>query len=142
MINRILLIVSFLCITSMQLSAQQYTYIYDAAGNRTKVTLLKSSQAEPNNNETKEAVDVTDEGREFKLYPNPTKGLVTIECPGLANDTKVTCTIHDANGKFISNAVYTSQQTIRCDLSNVPNGLYIMQIKLQDKQHVLKILKE
>lgn len=142
MTNRLLFITSLFLITFSQLSAQQYTYVYDAAGNRTKVTLLKSSLADINNNEVKEAVVVSDEGREFKLYPNPTKGMITIECPGISDATKVTCTIHDASGRFISNAVYTGQQTIKCDLSTVPNGLYILQIKLQDSQHVLKVLKE
>ncbi|MFA5971551.1 MAG: T9SS type A sorting domain-containing protein [Lentimicrobiaceae bacterium] len=142
MIKHLLLSACLLLISLSQLLAQQYTYVYDAAGNRTKVTLLKSSQVDPANIESKEAVVVTDEGREFKLYPNPTKGLVTIECPGLTEDSKVTCTIHDASGRFISNAVYTGQQTIKCDLSNVPNGLYILQIKLPDTQHVLKVLKE
>ena len=139
--NRLLFITSFLLITAFQLSAQQYTYVYDAAGNRTKVTVLKSSPA-PGPDQKQEAVLVTDEGMEFKLYPNPTKGLVTIECPGLEDGAKVTCTIYDTGGRFISNAVYTSQQTIKCDLSNVPNGLYILQIKLPDTQHVLKVLKE
>lgn len=142
MIKHLLFGAFLFLVTLSQLSAQQYTYVYDAAGNRTKVTLLKSSQADPNNNEVKEAVVITDEGREFKLYPNPTKGLITIECPGISEEAKVTCTIHDATGRFISNAVYTGQQTIKCDLSNVPNGLYILQIKLKDSQHVLKVLKE
>ena len=142
MTKRLFLIASLLLLTAVKLSAQQYTYVYDAAGNRTKVTVLKSSQADPKNTETNEAVLVTEGGREFKLYPNPTKGLVTIECPGITEDAKVTCTIYDASGRFISNAVYTGQQTIKCDLSNVPHGLYILQIKLPDTQHVLKVLKE
>ena len=142
MTQRLFLIASLLLLTAVKLSAQQYTYLYDAAGNRTKVTVLKSSQADPKNTETNEAVLVTDEGRQFKLYPNPTKGLVTIECPGIEDDSKVICTIHDANGKFISNAVYAGQQTIKCDLSNVSNGLYILQINLLDKTHRIKILKE
>ena len=142
MIKRLLFITCLFLITLSQLTAQQYFYVYDAAGNRTKVTVLKSSQADPKNNETKEAVLVTEGGREFKLYPNPTKGLVTIECPGIEDDSKVICTIHDANGKFISNAVYAGQQTIKCDLSNVSNGLYILQINLLDKTHRIKILKE
>ncbi len=142
MISRIPFIAFLILITVSQLSAQNYTYVYDAAGNRTKVTLLKSNQAEPNNNENKEAVVVNDEGREFKLYPNPTKGLVTIECPGLSEGTKVTCTIHDSNGRFISKADYTGQQTIKCDLSNAPNGLYFLQVQLPDKQHTLKVLKQ
>lgn len=142
MINRLLFITSFLLLSSMQLIAQQYTYIYDAAGNRTKVTLLKSSLANQDTTDTKKPVLVIDQNREFKLYPNPTKGHVTIECPGLPDGTNVICTIYDASGRLISNAVYNRLQRIRCDLSDAPNGLYIFNIKLPDSQHVLKVLKD
>ena len=142
MINRLLLIASFLFLISTQLSAQKYVYIYDNAGNRTTVTLYKSSIAEADSAELQKPVEVIDQGQEFKLYPNPTKGLLTIECPGIPDETKVTCSIHDANGRFISNAMYTGQQTIKFDMSNLPNGLYIFQLKLQDKQFVLKVLKD
>lgn len=142
MLNRLLFIVPFIFITVSQLSAQQYTYVYDAAGNRTAVTLLKSSPANMDTALVQKPVTLTEQGQEFKLYPNPTKGQVTIECSGLPENTKVTCTIHDMNGKFISNADYHTQQTIKCDLNTLPNGLYILQIKLSGNQHVLKVLKE
>jgi len=142
MIKRLLLSTALCLLTFSQLSAQQYTYLYDAAGNRTKVTLYKSSISSADSSEVNEPVSVIAEGQQFKLYPNPTKGQVTIECPGVAEDTKVICTIHDAGGKFISNAIYNGQQTIICDMSNKPDGLYIFQVKLQGKLHVLKVLKQ
>jgi hypothetical protein len=140
--NRLLFIASFLLIFSMQLSAQKYVYLYDNAGNRTTVTLYKSGIVEADTAELQKPVLVMDQGQEFKLYPNPTKGQLTIECQGISDVTKVTCIVHDANGRFVSNATYTGQQTIKFNMSNLPNGLYIFQMKLQDRQYVLKVLKE
>jgi len=140
--NHLLSVTLFFLLISIQLSAQKYTYLYDGAGNRTKVTLFKSSLANQDSTDLQKPVEVADQGREFKLYPNPTKGIITVECLELPEASKVTCTLYDGGGRFISKTVADNRQSFQFDMSVVPNGLYILQVQVNGTKHVLKVLKE
>lgn len=140
--NHLLITGFFFIFFSCTVSAQKYTYTYDAAGNRISVLLFKSSSADQDSSEAQKPFTIADQGREFKLYPNPTKGLITIECPGLTEPTPVICALFDGGGKLINKSEADNTQTLRYDLSTLPNGLYIMQIMVNSTTHVIKVLKE
>ena len=140
--NSLLITGIFITILSFNVLAQKYTYSYDAAGNRISVILFKSSAVDQDSSGAQKPFAIADQGREFKLYPNPTKGLITIECPGLTEPTPVICALFDGGGKLITKTEADNKQTLRCDLSALPNGLYIMQIMVNNTTHVIKVLKE
>ncbi|MNX54258.1 hypothetical protein D3C86_849810 [compost metagenome] len=69
----------------------------------------------------------------FKLYPNPTTGILNLQTDLEVQDIQ----IYNQLGQFIA-----SQKTTQVDLSNVSSGMYIIQINFKNgqtsKQKVVK----
>lgn len=106
------------------------TYSYDALGNRkTK----------------RKRIDVTSvpdvpKNNEFKVYPNPAKEQVTIECP--ENSVGKDIVMTDLNGRVILRKEITSiKQSISLD--SISPGLYIISISKNNESIVYthKLLK-
>jgi hypothetical protein len=117
-------------------------YGYDAAGNRiTRTITLNTQQANLKSGvaDIRPSV-VEDEIIDAKIYPNPTKGQLTIEIPDAANIQRGNITIYNMNGQVITrNAIGSHRESI--DLSSKANGIYIMQISLDGKVSSWKIIK-
>ena len=77
---------------------------------------------------------------EFKVYPNPTKGLVEISLPIAKNEVVVS--IFNSSSQLISTKTYSViYGKIQLDLTNNPNGLYFAKIDIE-KPVTLKIIKQ
>lgn len=106
------------------------TYSYDALGNRKtkrKRIDVTSVPEVPKNNE-------------FKVYPNPAKEQVTIECP--ENSVGKDIVMTDLNGRVILRKEITSiKQSISLD--SISPGLYIISISKNNESIVYthKLLK-
>ena len=71
-----------------------------------------------------------------KVYPNPTKGEITLEGEGL-NYVRIV----NAYGQMVYNAKVEGNQ-VRIDLSNMAKGIYMMHIEAEGGQAVRKIVVE
>ena len=71
-----------------------------------------------------------------KVYPNPTKDKVTIECEGL-NHIRIVNTF----GQTVYNADHEGNQAV-IDLSQMAKGIYMMHIEVNGGQMVRKIVVE
>ena len=71
-----------------------------------------------------------------KVYPNPTKGEITLEGEGLSH-----IRIVNAYGQMVYNAKIEGEQ-VRIDLSNMAKGIYMMHIEAEGGQAVRKIVVE
>lgn len=60
--------------------------------------------------------------RNMNVYPNPTSGYVTLDCENYKN-----CTVYNMNGAVMS---FTTSKHI--DMTNMPVGMYIMQVRFID----------
>lgn len=147
---RALALTMFVGITA-ESSAQIY-YGYDAAGNRTSksITLSKTlkKMAKPETDEMFEneafaidfdepQIDVVDK-REIKIYPNPTKGVLRVDIPEVDNGN---IAIYDLKGTLIC-SVFNLTKSNNIDLSDVANGIYIMQITIGAETTTWQIVKE
>ncbi len=75
------------------------------------------------------------------VFPNPTSGQFTIQCQeDWINGTKQ---IHLFNsiGQCVKTANFTTPQ-YQADLSDLPNGIYFLQIQGGSKQQLLKVIKK
>ena len=70
------------------------------------------------------------------VYPNPTKGEITVESEGLSH-----IRIVNAYGQTVYNADVEGQQA-RIDLSQIAKGIYMMHIEAEGGQAVRKIVVE
>jgi hypothetical protein len=74
----------------------------------------------------------------IRVYPNPSKGISTIDCRGLSN-AKIT--VKNVIGNEIKSVVLkNSESSFQCDLSEYPNGVYFVQIKADGAEYTQRII--
>lgn len=87
------------------------------------------------NFDTADAVGITNvvNNYDIKLYPNPTTNYVNVDVENYKN-----CTVYNMNGSVMA---FTTSN--RVDMTNMPCGMYIMQIRLVDNTVLThKIMKK
>lgn len=126
-------------------SANDYGFAYDASGNRTQRTILvlrSGKLTEDNVPREKEAVtDSTLVNHVINIYPNPTKGHLTINIKNLIENKKASLTIHDIRGQLLITKE-DLQATTELDISSYPSANYILRIVVDGKITEWKIIKQ
>jgi hypothetical protein len=85
----------------------------------------------------KNSTDVAEYGIETKIYPNPTRGLVTVEAEGL-RQIEVLNTL----GQRVATATGKGE-TLRIDISQLPAGIYFVNVTDgEGRKCVRKVVKE
>jgi hypothetical protein len=79
--------------------------------------------------------------RKVTVYPNPTKGDLRIEITNLNPDNKGKITINDVSGKLIQEIQNISSSNV-VNISNIPNGSYVMQLVIEKKRKEWVVVKE
>jgi YD repeat-containing protein len=130
----------FLLLAAMNLNAQSVSYSYDSAGNRTaRLINLSKSPAAPD--ETVTALPDLIAEKSILIYPNPTKGIITVDIKDYVSKMNVEFRLTDLSGKtIISRKAAGSTQTL--DLSHQASGIYLLHIRIHDESVVWKIIKE
>lgn len=82
--------------------------------------------------------------KDFIVYPNPSNGEFTISY-NLKKNSDVNISIFDSNGSFIKNVVdvngqYQSNYKIPVNLSDLPNGIYIVSFMIDGKQTIERVV--
>jgi hypothetical protein len=103
-----------------------------AQGDQIKITSSKECEGE--------IVKTIDFSENIVAYPNPTKGLTTLDLP--ISEGKIAIEIYNSNYQLISSKIYqiVSGKT-NLDLSNQSSGIYIVKI-LGTQPHFIKIMKQ
>jgi hypothetical protein len=73
-----------------------------------------------------------------RLYPNPTKGMITID---LLNAGEKDLALTDISGRLVIQAV-TSERTHTIDLGNVKPGIYFLKVTEPGSVSTIRIVKE
>lgn len=76
---------------------------------------------------------------ELQVYPNPVSSHLTIELP--QTNQECLLILMDTNGKEWSRQK-TSQNKVLLDMSNLPNGIYFIQVTSNDLLMTKKIVKK
>ncbi len=146
---------------SVQISvfSQGIEYLYDNAGNRvTRHPVIISKSLEQTDDsdttffneeeqsfaegfEPKELYTEQIEERKISIYPNPTGGQLIIQISSISGLKNSEVNIFEMNGKLLFNKKIFSEYSL-IDISNVPSGIYIMKIYLDDKISEWKINKQ
>ena len=98
---------------------------------------------ETNNNKKTQQEVYTDALSEtlITIYPNPTRGLLTVKFTNMPQDAVSNITLFDMQGKIITQQQSLSDEN-RLDISAQPVGTYIMQIAVGDEKTSWKIVKQ
>lgn len=134
---------------SVSLQAQTKTYFvnyaYDADGNRVSRTIrLGSDRDDRSQSDTADVARYTDfiEECEINIYPNPTTSKVNIEMTSTAEiDVAFTVALFSPSGMLITRR---DAETIpvEFDLSGLPPGIYMLELRFGDETRIWKIIKE
>lgn len=147
---RMVLLILILIPTSIFAQTYEFSYGYDASGNRTSRTFtLKSASISPKEstsipNELSEAKqeifeDIVSD-YQIRIYPNPTRGMVSIEIPEFIN-LSAFILVYGIQGNLIRSVKVKGKST-RIDLSNQPQGIYILKISIGEQSSDWKVIKE
>jgi photosystem II stability/assembly factor-like uncharacterized protein len=80
-------------------------------------------------------------GRNIRIYPNPTKGSFQIVPQGLGNEN-LTVTVLDMTERSIQMQTFSGDQKIMIDLSAYPQGCYIIKVQTGSEVIVKRLIVE
>ena len=73
----------------------------------------------------------------LRVYPNPSRGISTIDCRGLQN---ASVSIKNVIGMEIKSVILNGQDFYQCDLSDFPNGVYFVKIKSGSVEYTQRLV--
>lgn len=138
-------IIGWLLLLALNTLGQElsYTYDYDAAGNRIGTTVLiidfgRGGSALEDTAPTP-LTDLRPDGEPILVYPNPTRGTVTIE----RQDGRTIGDYHltDAAGRTLKRGTRGEKQ-MTLDLSGLGNGVYLFEFSAELNTIHYKIIKQ
>lgn len=136
----LLLPILFCCIGNLH-GQNKIRYSYDNAGNRTKREIvLTRNEAMEDAGSVEPFSDMISE-HEIQIYPNPTEGDLNISISNVSYDNQISVALYDMNGKLIRKE-NTATERVNINISDAPNGIYIMQIMIDEKVTTWKIIKK
>lgn len=135
-----------LCIWSVALVKGQrltYEYSYDNAGNRVRRAIVRLGNRNGNgiSNDTllNPLNDVIDSGLTMTLFPNPTKETVRFDLGGDGRIGRYVLT--DMSGRHITEGT-CGTQSLTIDLSAESEGMYFLELFIEGKPRVYKVIKQ
>ena len=144
-------VVCFLCCGQAQ---AQTTFGYDLSGNRVSRVIKLTSplrSAEASNEEQNDATDEEPVEQEIHsemlndfsvlIYPNPTKGELTVKIQGLPEGKTADLRLYNASGSLIQQKTGVND-TEHLNISNQPVGIYVLKIIAGDSSTDWKIIKQ
>ena len=76
----------------------------------------------------------------FKVYPNPTRGNITIE--GLQSSANVNYELYDITGKIVQTKTLLSSTNMNVNISHLQSGIYFLNLYENNKRYVHKVVKD
>lgn len=138
--KRILIATVVLLTLYIPVTAEQFSYSYDSAGNRVKREIVLQKSADP---EKKRKLFFTESlaDKEIKIHPNPTYGDLSVEIKGYEDTDACTFSIYNMSGQMILTEKAVAPTT-GVDIGSQPNGIYILHITLNGEESSWKIIKK
>ena len=139
----LLLCMFLFCGFGLTAQTLSYEYVYDQTGNRIRrsiVRLSKELNKGDDNNTSLSFVEELSDGSRMTLYPNPTKGIVRFEKEH-SDDVLGQFRLFDTKGRLIKEG-FCENNNFELDLSDQPNGIYLIEFRNKEKQYTNKIIKE
>lgn len=142
--RKLLLLLGFVW-SALLASGQQLTYefTYDNAGNCIRRAVIYVVEAKGGENDLVKSdrplTDIMSNGETIVIYPNPTYGDIRFELSG--NQTIEKYSIFDASGKLINNG-NCDNSTLTMDLSKHAKGIYLIELMIENKTFLYKVIKQ
>lgn len=120
-------------------------YSYDASGNRIKREIVmqvpKAMAKQQNFSSDNQSFSDMLHDHSIKIYPNPTKGALRICISELKGTDKCSLEVYTTLGvQILVKKVETDNLDI--DISNQPNGVYLLRITINERATTWRIVKQ
>ncbi len=143
-----ILSIAFFLITALGFSQSKLVFTYDTAGNQVKRVYCKNGDCDASKEaateevaeeEIKEETTVTTQfDKSIAVFPNPTKGLLTINWNQEYSNSITEIVLIDIASK-VHRVKYTpGDHEAKIDLSTWPDGLYVVRFFLTDGNSLTK----
>lgn len=119
-------------------SNAQVGYTYDKAGNRTACYTLKLASAAGS---PEEDVEHSIGQREIRLHPNPTKGELILQISNGDDEEVYTVDLYNMSGQQILQQRRKGNGSFKLDITQQPDGTYILILHSSDGKTHYKIIK-
>lgn len=142
--KKIFLCFSFMLFPVFTFAQSKIGYAYDMAGNRIKREIVISASRAMAKKQSFESQDFYSERlreHSVKIYPNPTQGNLRVSISGLGNSDKCHLGVYSIQGTQIL-AFDVNSDNANVDISNQPNGVYLLQITINGKSTTWKIIQK
>ena len=142
--KKIFLCFSFMLFPDFTFAQSKIGYAYDMAGNRIKREIVISASRAMAKKQSFESQDFYSERlreHSVKIYPNPTQGNLRVSISSLGNSDKCHLGVYSIQGTQIL-AFDVNSDNANVDISNQPNGVYLLQITINGKSTTWKITKK
>lgn len=138
--KRLIFLSLFICICTLAVYADRVRYSYDAAGNRTESHLVPvRGNGKGQANDTLPRHDKLAH-YSITIYPNPTDGKFSVEITGTETLENGSITLFNMQGGIVySNTDPDATNDI--DLTQSPDGIYLLVIRLDDETSIWKVMK-
>ena len=140
--NSILALLFFLIVCQLIAQNKICFSSYDGSGNRqTRAYCAKSTAALLDTASITQPITESLGEVQIAIFPNPTKGLFTVQVTNLPTDASGEIALCDLTGKQLV-VQKTIQESNIIDLSMRPTGVYVLRIRAGDKVSEWKVVKE
>lgn len=118
--------------------ADRIYFSYDNAGNRTSASTQAPSTRSAFDSDLN--LDDTPAVSNISVYPNPTEGPVNIDINGYDLERSGVI-VTDMAGRTVMQLTELSECNV-LDLSDNPTGVYLLKVRIGEKENVYKIIKQ
>lgn len=137
-------LLAFLALWPILSSAQgRISYTYDSAGNRVRreagVTVQKA-QAKQHDISLEGTLSDVPCDRLVKISPSPTEGVLRVSVPRRKASEKCTLWVYTSQGSEVLAGNITTDNT-EIDIRQLPAGIYLLKVAINENSTTLKITK-
>ena len=140
-----LLILFFGIIPFLGTAQNIVSYAYDYAGNRISRRIVNLTPTPPHVKKQLDSIPAPVEeklgDRTITIYPNPTKGALSVDITGGDNKDEINISLFSAQGVQLQSSRGSSGKTA-VEMAAYPRGWYILRVKAGDKVTEFKIVKQ
>lgn len=121
---------------------QMVSYAYDQAGNRIsrKIVDMYSNPSHVKKGDATAPIQDQLGERTIKIYPNPTKGQLSLDISGGNERDELRIILYNADGKQLQNKQVQSGST-SINMTSYPVAYYILRVQAGDRKTEFKIIK-
>lgn len=139
--RKYLLLPALFCCIGALYGQNMVKYSYDNAGNRIKREIVFARSEAMEDEENGKSFSEMISEHEIQIHPNPTEGDLNVSISNISNDNQVVVTLYDISGKLLRKEDVATER-VNIDINGAPNGIYIMQIMIDEKVTTWKIVKK